>query len=210
MADILMPKATAVWLVDNTSLTFEQIAEFCGLHPLEVRGIADGQVASDIRGADPIGNGQLTREEIDRAQDDAGYRMVAVKGKHSELLKPTKAGPRYTPVSRRQERPDAIAWFVKNHPEVTDAQIAKLLGTTKATIESVRNRTHWNSQQIKPVDPVTIGLVGQLELDQVVRLAGEKKAKQDAARGDAGPTLRPASETGRTEEMIGEDAGEIA
>jgi len=161
MADILMPKATAVWLVDNTSLTFEQIADFCGLHPLEVRGIADGDVARDIRGADPLVNGQLTREELDKAQNDDAYRMQAVVSRHAELLKVHKAPPKYTPVSRRQDRPDAIMWFVRNHPEVTDAQIAKMLGTTKSTIESVRNRTHWNSPNIKPVDPVTLGLVGQ-------------------------------------------------
>ncbi|QLQ13783.1 MAG: DUF1013 domain-containing protein [Brevundimonas sp.] len=188
MTDILMPKATAVWLVDNTSLTFEQIAAFCGLHPLEVRGIADGDVARDIRGADPIVNGQLTREELDKAQGDENYRMKAVVSRHAELLKPTKTGPKYTPVSRRQDRPDAIAWFVRNHPEVTDAQISKMLGTTKATIDSVRNRTHWNSANIKPVDPVTLGLVGQLQLDEVVRKAAEKKAKDDAKRG--GPTLQ--------------------
>ncbi|MFN3353542.1 MAG: DUF1013 domain-containing protein [Brevundimonas sp.] len=189
MTDILMPKATAVWLVDNTSLTFEQIADFCGLHPLEVRGIADGDVARDIRGADPLVNGQLTRDELDRAQADASYRMKAVVSRHAEMLKPVKPAPRYTPVSRRQDRPDAIMWFVKNHPEVTDAQIAKLLGTTKATIESVRNRTHWNAANIKPVDPVTLGLVGQLQLDEVVRKAAEKKAKDDAKNG--GATLQP-------------------
>ena len=148
MTDILMPKATAVWLVDNTSLTFEQIADFCGLHPLEVRGIADGDVARDIRGADPLVNGQLTREELDKAQNDDAYRMQAVVSRHAELMKAHKPAPKYTPVSRRQDRPDAIAWFVRNHPEVTDAQIAKLLGTTKSTIESVRNRTHWNSANI--------------------------------------------------------------
>src|SRR5262249_59890173 len=119
MTDILMPKATAVWLVDNTSLTFEQIADFCGLHPLEVKGIADGEVARDIRGADPIANGQLTREELDRAGADPTYMMKAQKSRHAELLKPVKSGPRYTPVSRRQDRPDAIAWFVRNHPEVS-------------------------------------------------------------------------------------------
>ena len=183
MTDILMPKATAVWLVDNTSLSFEQIADFCGLHPLEVRGIADGDVARDIRGADPIVNGQLTREELDKAQNDENYRMKAVVSRHAELLKPSKSGPKYTPVSRRQDRPDAIMWFVRNHPEVTDAQIAKLLGTTKATIESVRNRTHWNSANIKPVDPVTLGLTGQLQLDEVVRKAADKKAKDDAKNG---------------------------
>ena len=196
--DILMPKATAVWLVDNTSLTFEQIADFCGLHPLEVKGIADGEVARDIRGADPIANGQLSREELDQAEKNASYRMKAQKSRHAELLKPIKKGPRYTPVSRRQDRPDAIAWFLRNHPEVADSQIARILGTTKATIDSVRNRSHWNSANIKPVDPVTLGLITQLELDEVVRKAAEKKAKEDARRGitSDGPTLRPASETG--------------
>ena len=189
MTDILMPKATAVWLVDNTSLTFEQIADFCGLHPLEVRGIADGDVARDIRGADPLVNGQLTREELDKAQNDENYRMQAVVSRHAELMKGGKPAPKYTPVSRRQDRPDAIAWFVRNHPEVTDAQIAKLLGTTKSTIESVRNRTHWNSANIKPVDPVTLGLVGQLALDELVRKAADKKAKDDAKKG--GATLQP-------------------
>src|ERR1700740_335422 len=165
MADILMPKATAVWLVDNTSMTFEQIADFCGLHPLEVKGIADGEVARDIRGADPIANGQLTREELDKAQRDPKYRMKAQKSRHAELLKQIRKGPRYPPVSRRQDRPDAIAWFVRNHPEISDAQVAKILGTTKSTIDQVRNRTHWNAANIKPVDPVTLGLVSQLELD---------------------------------------------
>jgi hypothetical protein len=198
MADqILMPKATAVWLVDNTSMTFEQIADFAGLHPLEVKGIADGEVARDIRGADPIVMGQLTREELDKAQNDPTYRMKAQKSRHAELLKPIKKGPRYTPVSRRQDRPDAIAWFVRNHPEVTDAQISKTLGTTKATIDQVRDRTHWNSANIKPVDPVTLGLVTQLELDALVKVAAEKKAKDDArkaAQRPEGPTLRPAAE----------------
>ena len=203
MTQILMPKATAVWLVDNTSLTFDQIADFCELHPLEVKGIADGEVARDIRGADPIANGQLSREELDKAGANPKYRMVAQKSRHQELLKPIKKGPRYTPVSRRQDRPDAIAWFVRNHPEVTDAQIAKLLGTTKATIEAVRSRTHWNAANLKPVDPVTLGLVGQLELDAVVKKAAEKKAKDDARKGVTSPegaTLRPASETGVVED----------
>jgi hypothetical protein len=202
MTDVLMPKATAVWLVDNTSLSFQQIADFCGLHPLEVNGIADGEVARDIRGADPIANGQLSREELDRAQADPDYRMIPQKSRHAELLKPAKKAPRYTPVSRRQDRPDAIAWFVRNHPEVTDAQISKLLGTTKATIDQVRNRTHWNAPNLKPVDPVTLGLVGQLELDDVVRKAYDKKAKDDAKKGilPEGATLRPASETGAADE----------
>jgi hypothetical protein len=199
MTDILMPKATAVWLVDNTSLTFDQIADFCGLHPLEVKGIADGEVARDIRGADPIANGQLSREELDAAQTNSKYRMKAQKSRHAELLKPMKKAPRYTPVSRRQDRPDAIAWFIRNHPEVADSQISRLLGTTKATIDQVRNRTHWNSAAIKPVDPVTLGLSTQLELDAVVRKAADKRAKEDAKKGivePEGATLEPASETG--------------
>lgn len=199
MADILMPKATAVWLVDNTSLTFEQIADLCGLHPLEVKGIADGEVARDIRGADPIANGQLSREEIDAAQQDPKRRMVALKSRHAEHLKPTKKAPRYTPVSRRQDRPDAIAWFVRNHPEVTDPQISRLLGTTKATIDQVRNRTHWNSANIKPVDPVSLGLSTQIELDDIVLKAAEKRIRDNARKGivePEGPTLEPAAETG--------------
>lgn len=207
MSDILMPKATAVWLVDNTSLSFEQIADFCGLHPLEVRGIADGEVARDIRGADPIGNGQLTREELDKAQGNDAYRMKAQVSRHAELLKPQKKAPRYTPVSRRQDRPDAIAWFLRHHPEVTDAQISKILGTTKATIEQVRARTHWNAANIKPIDPVTLGLVGQLELDALVKKAAEKKAKDDLKKGilPEDPTLRPASEAGQFEPEVEEE-----
>ena len=200
----LMPKATAVWLVDNTSLTFEQIADFCGLHPLEVRGIADGEVARDIRGADPIANGQLSREELDLAEKNDKHRLVALKSRHAEYLKPQKKAPRYTPVSRRQDRPDAIAWFLRNHPEVPDSQVARLLGTTKATIDQVRNRTHWNSANIKPVDPVTLGLSTQLELDAVVRKAADKKAKDDARKGIVepdGPTLEPASETGAVDDL---------
>jgi len=212
--DILMPKATAVWLVDNTSLTFEQIADFCGLHPLEVRGIADGEVARDIRGADPIANGQLNREELDAAQKNPAYRMIAQKSRHAELLKPVKKAPRYTPVSRRQDRPDAIAWFLRNHPEVPDSQLARLLGTTKATIDQVRDRTHWNSANIKPVDPVTLGLSTQMELDAVVKKAAEKKAKDDKRKGivePEGPTLLPASETGAVDAVVEhEDEGDDA
>ena len=193
MTDILMPKATAVWLVENTSLTFEQIAAFCGLHPLEVNGIADGEVARDIRGADPIANGQLNRNELDKAQGNPTYRMQVQKSRHAELLKPVRKGPKYTPVSRRQDRPDAIAWFLRNHPEITDGQISKILGTTKATIEQVRSRSHWNATNIKPVDPVTLGLISQLELDDIVRKAADKRAKEDARKGinPDGPTLSP-------------------
>jgi hypothetical protein len=207
MTDILMPKATAVWLVDNTSLTFEQIADFCELHHLEVKGIADGEVARDIRGADPIANGQLSRDELDKAQADSKYRMHAQKSRHAELLKPIKKVSRYTPVSRRQDRPDAIAWFLRNHPEITDGQLVKVLGTTKSTIDQVRNRTHWNAANIKPVDPVTLGLVGQLELDALVRKAADKRAKDDAKKGivDDGPSLRPASEAGAADFVEAED-----
>ena len=211
MTEILMPKATAVWLVDNTSLTFEQIADFCGLHPLEVKGIADGEVARDIRGADPIANGQLSREELDAAEKNPNYRMKAQKSRHAELLKPIKKGPRYTPVSRRQDRPDAIAWFLRNHPEVPDSQIARLLGTTKATIDQVRNRTHWNSANIKPVDPVTLGLSTQLELDAVVKKAADKKAKDDKRKGivePEGPTLLPASQTGAVDAVVDDEPEE--
>lgn len=204
MADtVLMPKATAVWLVENTTLTFDQIAEFCRLHPLEVKGIADGEVARDIRGADPIANGQLNREELDAAEKNASYRMKAQKSRHAELLKPVKKGPRYTPVSRRQDRPDAIAWFLRNHPEVPDSQVARILGTTKATIDQVRNRQHWNSANLKPVDPVTLGLATQLELDAVVKKAADKKTKDDARKGivePEGETLLPASETGAVQD----------
>jgi hypothetical protein len=200
MTEILMPKATAVWLVDNTALSFDQIAGFCGLHPLEVKGIADGDVAAGVRGADPIANGQLTREEIERAEADSNYRMAPVEHEFADKLSAQTKGPRYTPLSRRQERPDAIAWLVRNHPEVPDAQIARLIGTTKATIQAVRDRTHWNSPNIKPVDPVVLGLCAQSELDAVVGKAAEKKRRADAAaaklRGDEGATLAPASETG--------------
>ena len=209
MNEVLMPKATAVWLVDNSSLTFVQIADFCGLHPLEVKGIADGEVARDIRGADPISNGQLTREELDRAQSDATYRMKAQKSRHAEMLKPARKGPRYTPVSRRQDRPDAIAWFVRNHPEVSDAQISKALGTTKATIDQVRNRTHWNSTNVKPVDPVSLGLVTQLELDALVKKAADKKAREDAKRRveqPEGPALHSASESEEHEVEVAAEA----
>ena len=178
MTEILMPKATAVWLVDNTSLTFDQIAGFCGLHPLEVKGIADGDVAVGVRGADPISNGQLTREEIEKAEANASYKMTVVKPKYADLHSPAKRrGPRYTPRSRRQNRPDAIAWLVRNHPELSDAQISKLIGTTKTTIGAVRERTHWNSANIKPTDPVSLGLCTQIDLDDQVKKASSRRRK---------------------------------
>jgi uncharacterized protein len=187
----LMPKATAVWLVENTSLTFEQIAEFCHLHPLEVKGIADGEVAQGIKGADPITNNQLTRDELDRAATDSTYRlkMAAPKVKLPEV-KPTRRGPRYTPVSRRHDRPNAILWLIRNHPELKDAQIIRLVGTTKTTIAQIRERTHWNSASLQPMDPVTLGLCSQIDLDfEVQRAAKERPATGPA---DSGQTLLPA------------------
>jgi hypothetical protein len=190
MAEILMPKATAVWLIDNTALTFDQIAAFCGLHPLEVKGIADGDVAIGVRGLDPIANAQLSREEIAKAEADPTHRLQVQEGRKLDLPPVKKRGGRYTPVSRRQDRPDAIAWFLRNHPEVTDAQISKLIGTTKATIDSVRDRTHWNTSGIKPVDPVTIGLCTQIELDGIVKAAAARRAKMNPAPVEEGPALR--------------------
>ncbi len=190
----LMPLATAVWLIDNTSLSFDQIADFCRLHALQVKGIADGDVAAGVRGINPITNNQLTREELDKAQADPEYRMQLSRPK-TLVAEKTRKGPRYTPVSKRQNRPDAILWMVRNHPEVSDAQIAKLLGTTKSTIQSVRDRTHWNSQNITPQDPVGLGLCSQVDLDNLVRKAAARKAKLAPATADAGPTLKPAAET---------------
>ncbi|WP_300531648.1 cell cycle transcriptional regulator TrcR [Maricaulis sp.] len=196
MTEILMPKATAVWLVDNTSLTFDQIADFCGLHPLEVKGIADGDVAVGVRGADPISNGQLTREEIEKAEGDHSYRMTVVKPKYSDLHQPAKRrGPRYTPLSRRQNRPDAIAWLVRNHPELSDAQISKLIGTTKTTIQAVRERTHWNAANIKPTDPVSLGLCTQIDLDEQVKKASARRRKIEEENPEMlADTLKPAED----------------
>lgn len=179
----LMPKATAVWLVDNTTLTFRQIADFCGLHELEVSGIADGEVATSIKGFDPVQNNQLTREEIRRCEGDSAARLKLLR--RNIAPPPKKKGPRYTPVSKRQDRPAAIAWIVRNHPEVETMQIAKLLGSTKPTIESIRNRTHWNSGNIQPVDPVALGLCSQGALDEAVQKAQEKKRAQAAATAPA-------------------------
>ena len=174
----LMPKATAVWLVENTSLAFEQIADFCKLHPLEVKGIADGEVAAGIKGLDPITTGQLTRDEIEKAQKSPHYRLkVAVSKVKLPEVKRTTKGPRYTPLSRRQDRPNAILWLIRNHPELKDAQIIRLVGTTKATIQQIRERTHWNSASLQPMDPVTLGLCSQIDLDfEVQRAAKDRPA----------------------------------
>ena len=164
----LMPKATAVWLVENTSLTFEQIAAFCGLHPLEIRGIADGEVAAGVRGLDPVGAGMLTRDEITKGEAEPKYRLQIAKSVASDVKPLKRREPRYTPLSKRQDRPDAIAWLLRHHPEVPEAQVCKLLGTTKATVQAVRDRTHWKSQEIRPRDPVLLGLCTQLELDDAI------------------------------------------
>ncbi len=198
MTQILMPKATAVWLIDNTALTFQQISDFCGLHILEVEGIADGDVASGIRGADPIANGQLPREEIERGEKDPAYSLKATVFENESLAnrKGRKKGPRYTPLSRRQDRPDAIAWLVRNHPEIADSQIAKLIGTTKPTITAIRERTHWKMSTINPTDPVSLGLCSQMDLDQIVKKAADKKARMDAkAEKDNSASLKPVEET---------------
>ena len=199
MSKILMPKATAVWLVDNTVMTFEQISTFCDLHILEIKGIADGDVAAGIRGADPIANGQVTRAEIEKAEKDANYKMTAVSFNQNLIPASTKKkrkGPRYTPLSRRQDRPDAIAWMIRNHPEISDAQISKLVGTTKPTINSIRDRTHWKTATITPTDPVSLGLCSQMDLDSIVKTATEKLAKQQAKLkpNDTGEALQPVQE----------------
>lgn len=203
----LMPIATAVWLIDNTALTFDQIAEFCGLHPLQVKGIADGDVGGGVRGIDPITTNQLTRDEIEKAQEDPEYRLKLARPK-TVVAEKTRKGPRYTPVSKRQNRPDAIAWMVRNHPEVADPQIAKLLGTTKTTIQSIRDRTHWNSANLQPQDPVGLGLCTQIDLDTVVRKAAAKLAKMKPAEAPDGPSLEPATENPdavRSEEEVSKD-----
>ena len=191
MTTLLMPKATAVWLVENTSLTFDQIADFCTLHPLEVKGIADGEVATGIKGFDPVLGGQLAREELERATAQAHYRMKVAEPKvRVPEMRRTK-GPRYTPVSKRQDRPNAILWLLRSHPELKDAQIMRLVGTTKTTIASVKERTHWNSSNLAPMDPVTLGLCSQMDLDFEVNRA----AKEKPAPVETGATLLPASVT---------------
>ncbi len=182
----LMPKATAVWLVDNTTLTFQQIADFCDMHPLEVQGIADGEVAIGIIGQDPIASGQLTKDEIKRCESDDATEMQLKKGDNSAQNK-RRRGPRYTPVSKRQDRPNAISWLIKYHPELRDAQISRLLGTTKTTIVSVRSRTHWNIQNIKPQDPVLLGICKQTELElEVAKATKSGKRVPKTATVDTG------------------------
>jgi hypothetical protein len=176
MALPLMPKATAVWLVENTSLTFDQIGEFCGLHPLEVQAIADGEVAVQMQGLDPIANGQLTLEEIERCQKDPAARLKLL-AEAVPLPVVKHRGPRYTPIAKRQDKPDAISWLLKSHPELSDGQISKLIGTTKPTIQAVRDRTHWNSSNIKPRHPVALGLCTLAELEAAVARANRGKKR---------------------------------
>jgi hypothetical protein len=184
MTQPLMPKATAVWLIDNTALTFDQIADFCSLHILEVKGIADGDVDHGIRGADPIAAGQLTRLEIEDCQKDSNSRLKAIQKREDLPDVARRVGKKYTPLSKRQDRPDSIFWLVRNHPELLDSQIGKLVGTTKSTIQSIRDRTHWNSSNLTPVDPVSVGLCSQVDLDKAVQKAFKRIEKRKAEDQD--------------------------
>jgi len=183
MAKPLMAKATAVWLVDNTTLSFKQIADFCGLHELEVQGIADGDVATGVKGFDPITHNQLDDTEIRKGEADPAYKL---KLKHNPAAQgeEKRRGPRYTPLSKRQDRPAAILWLIKFHPELADAQIRKLVGTTNPSIQAIRERTHWNIGNIQPIDPVALGLCRQSELDSEVQKAAKKKAAEGGVMSD--------------------------
>ena len=180
MTTPLMPKATAVWLVENTGLTFEQIAEFCGMHPLEIQGIADGEVAIGIVGIDPVAASQLTREEIARCEADRKAKLQLLKKDLPQIVQQVK-GARYTPIAKRQDKPSAIAWLLRHHQELTDAQVGHLLGTTKSTIQKVRDRSHWDMQNIKPTSPVMLGLCSQVALDDAIEKAArvaERRRKE--------------------------------
>ncbi len=181
VAQPLMPHATASWLVENTALTFQQIAEFCGLHILEVQAIADDTAATKLTGRDPLRSGELTLDEIERGQADSDYRLQM----HREPDQSVRTrGPRYTPVSKRQDKPDGVAWLIRNHPDLSDGQIGKLIGTTRTTIQAIRERSHWNIANIQPKDPVTLGLTSQRELDAAVAKAA-KAAGTEIVHSDA-------------------------
>ncbi|MEM9249771.1 MAG: cell cycle transcriptional regulator TrcR [Pseudomonadota bacterium] len=195
----LMAKATAVWLVDNTTLSFRQIAAFCGLHELEVQGIADGDVAAGVKGFDPIANNQLEQSEIDKGEKDPKYNLK-LKFNAAAVGEEKRRGPRYTPLSKRQDRPASILWLVKFHPELTDGQISKLVGTTKPTIQSIRERTHWNIQNIQPIDPVALGLCKQSELDAAVQKANARRAAEGTAMSDDERRKLVSTETSLAEE----------
>jgi len=179
----IMAKATAVWLVDNTTITFKQIGDFVGMHELEIQGIADGDVATGVKGFDPVANNQLTQDEIDAAEKSTSH-VLKLKFNPSAVGEEKRRGPRYTPLSKRQDRPASIYWLVKFHPELTDGQVSKLVGTTKPTIQAIRERTHWNIQNIQPIDPVALGLCKQSELDAAVQKANAKRAKEGTAMSD--------------------------
>ena len=183
MAKPIMAKATAVWLVDNTTLSFKQIADFVQMHELEVQGIADGDVAQGVKGFDPIANNQLTQEEID-AGEASPLHKLKLKFNAAAQGEEKRRGPRYTPLSKRQDRPASILWLVKFHPELSDAQVSKLVGTTKPTIQAIRERTHWNISNIQPIDPVALGLCKQTELAAVGQKAAAKKAKEGVVMSD--------------------------
>lgn len=218
MVQPLMPHATAAWLVDNTSLTFEQIAQFCGVHILEIQAIADDTAATKLTGRDPIRAGELNQDEIDRGQGDPGYKLRILK--EPDQTRRTK-GPRYTPVSKRQDKPDGINWIIRNHPEISDGQIGKLIGTTRTTIAAIRDRSHWNIANIQPKDPVTLGLCSQRELDAIVakaakaagiepapqdhRLAGDREALIEELRRERDTAAREA-EAAHAAEEAGESA----
>ena len=182
----LMPKATAIWLVENTSLSFKQIANFCGMHELEIKGIADGEVGAGIKGLNPITNKQLTKEEIERCSNDTETNLQIIVNEVSTKTEQSKKKKKYTPLSKRQDRPDAVYWLIRNHPELKDSQVARLVGSTKSTIDAIRNRTHWNMANIRPQDPIGLGLCRQIELDEAIakaerslKRAEKKKEKEE-------------------------------
>ena len=185
----LMPKATAIWLVENTSLSFKQIANFCGMHELEIKGIADGEVGAGIKGLNPITNNQLTKEEIERCSNDTEANLQIIVNEVSTKTEQSKKKKKYTPLSKRQDRPDAVYWLIRNHPELKDSQVARLVGSTKSTIDAIRNRTHWNMANIRPQDPIGLGLCRQIELDEAIakaerslKRAEKKKEKEEKER----------------------------
>ncbi len=185
----LMPKATAIWLVDNTSLSFRQIGDFCGMHELEIKGIADGEVGVGIKGLNPITSGQLTKDEIDRCADNEDESLKIIENEISEKTEQSKKKKKYTPLSKRQDRPDAVYWLIRNHPELRDSQVARLVGSTKNTIDAIRKRTHWNMANIRPQDPIGLGICRQVELDEALakaersmKRAQKKKEKEERLR----------------------------
>ena len=185
----LMPKATAIWLVENTSLSFKQIANFCGMHELEIKGIADGEVGAGIKGLNPITNKQLTKEEIERCSNDTEANLQIIVNEVSTKTEQSKKKKKYTPLSKRQDRPDAVYWLIRNHPELKDSQVARLVGSTKSTIDAIRNRAHWNMANIRPQDPIGLGLCRQIELDEAIakaerslKRAEKKKEKEEKER----------------------------